>query len=202
MSIDLSIIRSLSEQIGNSDIENKHARSLEVSTAEPALIEALGRYLSLPGNSVEAEVLAPLIRREIHFRLLTAPHGAMLRNLLSPGGHASKIAKAIKLIRLGYRAPLALPSLANAVGMSQSSFHAHFKSITGTTPLQYQKDLRMIEAKQLLSEGAHTVTSAAFVVGYESASQFSREYARKFGTSPKHDLLQTDEGEPWRQLTS
>ncbi|NLS20695.1 AraC family transcriptional regulator [Rhizobium sp. P40RR-XXII] len=192
VSIDLGIIRSLAEQAGDSEVENKNARSLEMSTAEPALIDALGRYLSLSGSSVEADVLIPLIRREVHFRMLVAPHGGMLRNLLSPGGNASKIAGAIKIIRANFRKPLALGELASAVGMSQSSFHAHFKSITGATPLQYQKDLRMIEARRILSEGSHTVAAAAFIVGYESASQFSREYARKFGASPRHDLGQMD----------
>ncbi|HEY1780565.1 MAG TPA: AraC family transcriptional regulator [Roseiarcus sp.] len=112
----------------------------------------------------------------------------MLRNLLLPGGHAAKIARAIKLIHAGYRESLALPPLADFVAMSPSSFHAHFKAITGTTPLQYQKDLRLIEAKQLLSGGVYNVTAAAFMVGYESASQFSRDYTRKFGGSPRQDL--------------
>jgi AraC-like DNA-binding protein len=191
ISVDLTIIRSLAEQIGEDWGENKHAQTLEAGSAEPALIEAVDRYLSLPENSVEANVIIPLIRREVHFRVLVGRHGGMLRNLLLPGSHASKIAKAIALIQDGARERLSLSSLASAVEMGLSSFHHHFRSIAGTSPLQYQKDIRMIEAKRLLSLGGRTVTSVALEVGYESASQFSREYSRKFGAPPRNDLPRT-----------
>jgi AraC-like DNA-binding protein len=132
--------------------------------------------------------MMPLIRKELHFRLLLAPHGAMLRQLVSHDSHASCIARAIERIRESFRAPLAVPELAQAAGMSPSSFHKHFKTITETTPLQYQKDLRLLEARRLLQEGHHSVSETAFEVGYESPTQFSREYARKFGASPRNDI--------------
>ncbi|NYJ13831.1 AraC-like DNA-binding protein [Rhizobium leguminosarum] len=189
VSIDVGLARSLLDQAGPNGMGAGNGRSLDTAVADAPLIEALARYLLLPANSLEAEIIAPMIQREIHFRLLMAPVGAMLRNLLSPGGHASRVAKAIKTIRENFRESLALSVLANSVGMSQSSFHSNFKSVTGTTPLQYQKDLRLISARQLLAEGTHSVTSAALAVGYESISQFSREYSRKFGASPRNDLV-------------
>ena len=101
---------------------------------------------------------------------------------------ASAIARAIGHIRGDIRSPIAIPDLARRVGMSASSFHKHFKAITSTTPLQYQKELRLLEARRLLKTGGASVTTAAFEVGYESSSQFSREYARKFGVPPSHDM--------------
>jgi AraC-like DNA-binding protein len=186
--LDLGIVRSLYDQVGASDTQSGEGRSLDVHKTEPALLDALGRYVALLGRTAEAEVMAPLILKEIHFRLLMAPHGAMLRNLLWRDSHASRIARAIARIRQEFRSSLAVADLADAAGMSASSFHEHFKSITATTPLQYQKDLRLMEARRLLSEGNHTVSAAAFEVGYESPTQFSREYARKFGASPRSDV--------------
>ena len=117
-----------------------------------------------------------------------APHGGMLRRLLHHNSHESNISRAIKQIRKTFKNPLVIPELAMEVGMSPSSFHKHFKFITKTTPLQYQKDLRLLEAKRLLNLKSHSVSRTAYEVGYESATQFSREYARKFGVPPRHDL--------------
>ena len=126
-------------------------------------------------------------RREIHYRLLVAPFGGMLRRLIRHDSNASAIARAIGHIRGDIRSPIAIPDLARRVGMSASSFHKHFKTITSTTPLQYQKELRLLEARRLLKTGGASVTTVAYEVGYESPSQFSREYARKFGVPPSHD---------------
>ena len=190
--LDLGIVRSLydqvSVQVSASGAQSGQGHSLDVHETEASLLDALGRYVALLGRPAEAEVMAPLILKEIHFRLLMAPHGAMLRNLIWRDSHASRIARAIARIRQDFRSSLAVADLADAAGMSASSFHEHFKSITATTPLQYQKDLRLMEARRLLSEGTHTVSAAAFEVGYESPTQFSREYARKFGISPRSDV--------------
>lgn len=184
LSLDLGIIRGYYEQIGESVTVAPDARSLSVCAADPTWTEPLGRYIALTDNPLEARVIGPLILREIHARLLLSPIGAMLRNLLSVGSHASRIARAILRIRNAYTSPLAVGDLASLAGMSQSSFHEHFKSVTGTTPLQYQKDLRMIEAQRLLQEGGQPVSAVAYAVGYESPTQFSREYSRKFGAPP------------------
>jgi AraC-like DNA-binding protein len=155
--------------------------------ADPGLVDALRRYLSLANSPADARVLGPLIAKEIHYRLLVAPFGGMLRSLILRDSNASAIARAIGHIRGDIRSPIAVPDLARKVGMSPSSFHKHFKTITATTPLQYQKELRLLEARRLLVTGDISVTVAAYEVGYESASQFSREYARKFGVPPSRD---------------
>jgi transcriptional regulator GlxA family with amidase domain len=116
-----------------------------------------------------------------------APFGGMLRRLIRHDSNASAIARAIEHIRRDVRSPVAVPELARRVGMSASSFHQHFRAITSTTPLQYQKELRLLEARRLLQTGGASVTTVAADVGYESASQFSREYVRKFRVSPSHD---------------
>ncbi|MEM7445448.1 MAG: AraC family transcriptional regulator, partial [Pseudomonadota bacterium] len=188
LTLDLGIVRGLYEQVGSEALEEGPGRAMEVHDTDPALIDALGRYFALIGQGIEIEVMGPLILREIHFRLLMAPHGGTLRRLLRVDSHASRIARAIARIRTDFRTPLTVADLASVAGMSASSFHDHFKTITETTPLQYQKELRLLEARRLLSEGAHSVSAAAFEVGYESPTQFSREYARKFGVSPRQDV--------------
>ena len=185
-SLDLSILRSLYEQVGEAVSHKDHATSLSTSKAYPAWTEPMVRYLELMNTPIDARVLGPMILKEIHYRLLLSPIGGMLRNLLSVDSHASRIAKSIQWIRAKFREPLVVGALAQVAGMSQSSFHEHFKKVTGTTPLQYQKDLRMIEARTLLERGVPSVSFAGFQVGYESVTQFSRDYSRKFGCSPKH----------------
>lgn len=188
LSLDLGMVRGLYEQVCEAVSDEAGAKSLSACVADPTWLEPLARYLSLIDDPLDARVLGPLILREIHFRLLMSPIGGMLRNLLSVDSHASRISKSILQIRSSFRKPLIVAELAQLVGMSQSSFHEHFKSVTGTTPLQYQKDLRMIEARTLLSRGARSVSVAGFEVGYESPTHFSRDYSRKFGCSPKHHL--------------
>ncbi len=187
--LDLGILRSLDDQIQSGEHQASQATSIALHVAESPLIDALERYFDLRDNPIDSEVVAPLVRREIHFRLLRAPYGAMLRKMLNRDSHASRIDQAIGLIRQQYKSNVSVPELAQSVGMSASSFHDHFKSVTQTTPLRYQKDLRLMEAKRLLSEGAHSVSSVAYEVGYESPNQFSREYARKFGIPPRKDAM-------------
>ena len=195
--LDLAVIRELADQLGNFETGGQQPRAIAVSKADDDLVEALYRYVSLAGKAVEREVMAPLILKEIHFRLLVAPNGGMLRRLLHRDSQASRIARAIDHIRRHFKTPLTVAELAQVAGMSASSFHEHFKAIAETSPLQYQKDLRLLEAKRLLAAGSHSVSTAAFDVGYESATQFSREYTRKFGTSPRHDL---GRGDPDRRI--
>ena len=186
--VDVATIRKLYDEVAESAIESERARAAELHRAGPGLLDALRRYLALADSPADAKVLGPLISKEIHYRLLTAPFGGMLRSLIRHDSHASAVARAIGHIRGDIRSPIAIPDLARRVGMSASSFHKHFKTITSTTPLQYQKELRLLEARRLLRTGGASVTTAAFEVGYESSSQFSREYARKFGVPPSQDL--------------
>lgn len=193
LSLDVSLLRSLYDEAGRAaggvvDAERTGTPALASTTADPRLVDAIARYLALVEDEVEAKVLAPAIRREIHFRLLMAPNGGMLRNLLRHDSHASMVAMAISRIREAYREPIAVPELAREVGMSPSSLHKHFRAITSTTPLQFQKDLRLLEARRLLIAGQHAVSDVAYEVGYESPTQFSREYSRKYGVPPSSDL--------------
>lgn len=192
--LDMGILRSLYELVDEAVSDDASASALSDSAADPAVIARMERYLELMDAPLDAQVLGPMILKEIHFRLLMSPIGGMLRNLLSVDSHASRVAKSIRHIRKGFRESLVMSDLAEVAGMSQSSFHEHFKSVTGTTPLQYQKDLRMIEARDILMRGSCSVSGAGFEVGYESPTHFSRDYSRKFGCSPKHHLAQTKSG--------
>jgi AraC-like DNA-binding protein len=188
LGVEAATIRKLYDEVTESVVDSGRARAAVTHRADAGLLDALRRYLALADSPADAKVLGPLILKEIHYRLLVAPFGGMLRRLVRHDSHASAIARAIGHIRDDLRSPIAIPDLARRVGMSASAFHEHFKAITSTTPLQYQKELRLLEARWLLKKGGASVTTTAFEVGYESCSQFSREYARKFGLPPSQDL--------------
>ena len=207
LEVDVATIRKLYDEVAESALDSERARAAETHRADPGLLDALRRYLALADSPADAKVLGPLISKEIHYRLLVAPFGGMLRSLIRHDSNASAIARAIGHIRGDIRSPIAIPELARRVGMSASSFHKHFKTITSTTPLQYQKELRLLEARRLLKTGGASVTTAAFDVGYESPSQFSREYARKFGVPPSQDMAEAKVSQaraaaaPWPSAT-
>ncbi len=186
--IDVTTLRKLYDEVEVAEVDGEDARVAETYRADDGLLDALRRYLALADSPADAKVLAPLVAKELHYRLLTAPFGGMLRNLVRRDSNASAIARAIGHIRGDLRSPVAVPALARKVGMSVSTFHKYFKTITSTTPLQYQKELRLLEARRLLRTSGASVSTAAFDVGYESPSQFSREYARKFGVPPSREL--------------
>jgi len=161
---------------------------LGVYPGDPDLIDAACRLVGLLDRPDTIRALAPLIKREILYRLLTGPHGPMLRHVATAGSHLNQVSRAIAAIRRRFDAPIRIDDVAAEAGMSSSSLHAHFKAITRMTPLEYQKQLRLQEARRLmLSEGA-TASTAGFAVGYESPSQFSREYRRLFGAPPRADI--------------
>jgi AraC-like DNA-binding protein len=188
LDLDLEILRGTWDEVAEGLMRDTSAsRAMEVQRAEPALIEALGRYVALASSPRDAKVLGPLVLKEIHYRLLTASFGGVLRRLVRHDSHESAIARAIAQLRRDFRVGVPIPTLARAAGMSTSAFHKHFKQVTSASPLQYQKDLRLLEARRLLLRGGVTVSTAAFDVGYESPNQFSREYARKFGAPPSRD---------------
>ena len=194
LELDMGIVRSLYGEVDESELEEAQARALSVGTTDAALVDVMGRLFDLVDRPLEAQVMVPLLLREIHFRLLLARHGTTLRQMLRRGSHADRIAKVIARIKQDYTTPIAVAELASLAGLSPSSFHEHFKALTATTPLQYQKDLRLLEARRLLMEGNHSVAGAALEVGYESPTQFSREYSRKFGNSPRKDLAKHTRG--------
>ena len=186
--VDVATIRRLYDEVAESTPDGELAEAALTHEADSGLLDALQRYLALADSPADAKVLGPLVSKEIHYRLLVAPFGGMLRSLIRHDSNASAIGRAIAHIRADIRSPIGIPDLARRVGMSASAFHQHFKAITSTTPLQYQKELRLLEARRLLKTGRTSVTTAAYEVGYESSSQFSREYARKFGVPPSRDL--------------
>lgn len=186
--LDLAILRSLQHEIGELDILDKTFKPLNTGQSSDALIDAMGRYFALQGKPLEMKVMGPLILKEIHFLLLKASNGDMLRHLTGQDSQVSKVTQAIDLIRNNFKTTLSVPDLAKNVGMSTSSFYDHFKQVTRSTPLQYQKELRLIEAQRLIREEQASVSTAAFEVGYESPTQFSREYSRKFGNTPRQEL--------------
>lgn len=183
--IDLKIIRSLYFEIEQIIEKQERAFSVDAESTDSALINTIDRFMATMEDPLEAELIGPSLFRELHLRVLRAPHGGMLRQMVPSNSAANNIARAIKHIRDNYRAGLLVSEMAREVGMSESSFYQKFREITGTTPHQYQKTLRLIEAHTLLSLDGYSVSAAAFAVGYESASHFSRDYSKKFGIPPK-----------------
>ena len=163
-------------------------RGLGVINLEPPLLDAVGRLLGLFDAPDEIPVLAPLVLREITFRLLVGPEGARLRQIAAAGAPAQRVARAIRWLRDHFAEPIRVETLAKHVGMSPSALHLHFKNVTALSPLQYQKRLRLQEARRLMAGEGLDAGEAAFRVGYESQSQFGREYRRQFGESPRRDV--------------
>lgn len=193
LKLDMGLIRELSAEPGADGGTGRGVAAISAAEADEAIIDVMGRFFALVDKPAALPVLHPLLMRETHYWLLCANHGSLLRALAQADSHASRIADAIAIIRNNFVRPLVVAELASSVGISVSAFHLHFKAITGTTPLQYQKRLRLIEAKRLMQSERQSVSGAAFSVGYESPTQFSREYARMFGLPPaKHARVQAE----------
>ncbi|RAU44104.1 MULTISPECIES: AraC family transcriptional regulator [unclassified Pseudomonas] len=161
-----------------------------IGRLSPVLEGALARLLEMLDEPQAIPVLAPLVLREIHYRLLHSDQAARLRQIAAVDGQGYRIAKAIDWLKLNYTAPLRIEELAARVQMSAPTFHHHFRQLTAMSPLQYQKWLRLNEARRLMLSERLEVSRAAFAVGYESPSQFSREYSRLFGAAPRLDIAQ------------
>lgn len=153
----------------------------EVADAALRLIRLLDRPASIP--MLQAQLL-----REMHYWLLAGRHGAAIRHLGWPDGHVQRVARAVAILRTDYARPLPVERLAAAAGMSPSAFHQHFRAVTSLSPLQFQKHLRLVEARRLMLAEGKNASNAAFDVGYESVSQFNREYGRMFGQPPVRDV--------------
>jgi AraC-like DNA-binding protein len=162
--------------------------ALAVYRSDDDLIDAACRLMRLLDRPESIPALAPLIEREILYRLLTGPHGPALRFMAVADSHLNQVSRAIATIRTGFDQPLRIGDIAAAAGMSPSSLHEHFKAVTRMTPLAYQKQLRLQEARRLMLSEGTTAGSAGFAVGYDSPSQFNREYARLFGAPPRRDI--------------
>lgn len=156
--------------------------------ADACFLDAYLRLARLLENQDHLRILAPLIVREIHFLLLVSQRGGCLHNLYMRGARDSRIIDVISWLKHNLRAPIAMEELAKMANMSISSFHRHFKTLTGFSPLQYQKNIRLYEAQRLMLVEDMRVAEAAITVGYESVTQFNREYRRMFGEPPRRDV--------------
>lgn len=167
---------------------HRDERAIAVSPLGADLLDAVVRLVRLVDSPDEARVLAPLVTREIVYRLLQGEQGSRLRHLVVSEGYAPHIARAIERLRRDYDQPLRIEQLAGDLGMSVSSFHHRFKDVTAMSPLQYQKRIRLQEARRLMLNEDFDAASAAFRVGYQDASHFSREYKGLFGSPPMRDV--------------
>jgi AraC-like DNA-binding protein len=181
-------LRMLAELIAHSELPPTRDRPVVTGVGTGPLLASFERLLALLDEPEAIAVLAPLIQREIHYRLLRSDQAGRLRQITSVDGQGYRIARAIDWLKLNYTSALRVDELASRVQMSSATFHHHFRQLTAMSPLQYQKWLRLNEARRLMLNEHQDVSSAAFNVGYESPSQFSREYSRLFGAPPKRDI--------------
>jgi AraC-like DNA-binding protein len=170
------------------------APAMGTGTPGPELLDAVARLLRLLDQPADAPVLAPLVEREILWRLITGPQGGMIRQIGLADSGLSHVSRAIRWIRTNYAEPMRVDDLARLIGMSASAFHRHFRSVTNMSPLQFQKCIRLQEARLLLVSHAGDVAGVGHLVGYDSPSQFSREYRRMFGVPPGQDAAQLRAG--------
>ena len=166
---------------------------MAVHAAPPALLDAIGRMLQLLDHPDDVRILRPLVEKEILWRLLTGPHGPMLREVGRVDSRASRIGRAIRWLQQHYAEPVRTEQLEAVSGMSASTLFRHFKEYTSMSPLQFQKQIRLHEARARLGASTRDVAAVAYQVGYESPSQFTREYTRMFGRPPRADLRRTRE---------
>ena len=187
---DTALLREVLQQLTSPPRPDGRVTScVFVGKVDRQLAETLTRLVRLMQDRAATPVLFPSMMRELYYWLLAGPYGHEIARLAVPETHAERVARAITHVREHYAEPLRVETLAEITHMSPSSFHHHFKTMTSMTPVQYQKQLRLLEARRLMLSDAANVSAAAYQVGYESASQFSREYTRSFGTAPKRDVM-------------
>jgi AraC-like DNA-binding protein len=192
--LEMALLRELAVHLGGVAVQHssRTRRLFEVNT-EAAAVDCAMRLMRLIDTPEAVPLLRPGIMQELHYWLLSGKHGSHLRALADPTSHASRLGAAVAILRADYRSHISVEHLATAAGMSLSAFHKYFKLMTSVTPVQYQKRLRLIEARRLMIEQGLSASAAAFDVGYESVSQFTREYGRLFQAPPKRDTLRLRE---------
>ncbi len=163
-------------------------KAIDVSPLDGNLLDATLRLVRLLNNPGEYRILAPLVLREIVYRLLTGAQGSRMRHLATVGGQAHRMVRAVDKLRAHFDKPLRIEDIARELGMSPSGFHAHFRALTAMSPLQFQKQLRLQEARRLMLSENLDAAQAGYRVGYDDASHFSREYKRQFGDPPLRDV--------------
>lgn len=189
LSLDLVQLCDLVAQMSFSSAKQENSvRGLCISNADTTLIECVLRLVKLLETPQDIPILAPIMLRELYYRLLIGEQSEAVRQIATSGSSMQRIASAIQLIKAEFTQPMRIEDLARRVKMSTSSFHQHFKQVTSISPLQYQKQLRLLEARRLMLSENFDAIAAAYQVGYESPSQFSREYSRMFGAPPMRDI--------------
>jgi AraC-like DNA-binding protein len=189
LDIDPSLIAGLiNESDPLAEVDQAPRRGLYLDRIDAPLLDATLRLVRLLDDPKDIPVLAPLVLREIFYRLLCGPQGQQLRESALQGSQSHRVTRAIEWLNQNYVEPLRIDELARRVNLSSSSLHHRFKALTAMSPLQYQKQLRLQEARRLLMAEGLDVSVAGYRVGYESPSQFSREYSRLFGASPVKDM--------------
>jgi AraC-like DNA-binding protein len=188
--LDPSVVTSVMVESGVSQPrgDGGGVKAVDVSPLDANLLDATLRLVRLADSPGEYRVLAPLVVREIVYRLLTGAESSRLRHLASFGGHDHRMVRAVKRLSDDFAKPLRIEGIAHELGMSVSGFHAHFKAVTAMSPLQFQKQLRLQEARRLMLSESLDAGEAGYRVGYDDQSHFSREYKRHFGEPPMRDV--------------
>lgn len=196
LELDLALVRAVAAEAALAPRqEPAHIKALSEGLLDASLLDAVVRLVRLLDAPGDAKVLAPLITREIMYRLLLGEQGSQLRRMADQGGASHYIARAANHLRQNLAQPLRVEDVAREVGMSVSSFHAHFKAAIGLSPLQFQKRMRLQEARRLMLYEACDAAGAGYHVGYDDAAHFSREYKSLFGLPPKKDVERLRETE-------
>ena len=189
LELDLAMMREVMEGLDHPPAAGGTPRNgVLVTDFDGPLSDCALRMVRLLGTPKAIPMLCPVIMREICYWLLSGPHGGDVAGMTLANSHAQRVIRAIHALRSRFAEAVRIDQLAAIAQLSPSAFHRRFKAVTSMTPLQYQKQLRLLEARRLMASGAVNVETAAFRVGYESASQFSREYSRMFGTPPRRDI--------------
>lgn len=188
LSLDPARVAALLLDISPQSVVAGQSGGYSVCRMTPELLSAWLRMLQLMERPQDIPALAPAYEREILYRVLQGPQGWMLRDIAAPDSALSQVRRAIRWVREHYTEAIEVEKLATLASMSVSAFHRHFKAVTAMSPIQYQKRIRLLQARQLLIAQSGNASSVAYAVGYESASQFTREYARLFGQPPARDV--------------
>jgi len=190
LELDLRVIAQLmlGQQHMPSARPSQKRLGIAVSEVSAPLLDAFNRLIDLLEDADDIPALAPLVKQEIFYRLLRGEQGTLLRQIASAGNHGYQISRTIGWLKDNFSKPVKVEELASKAGLSLSAFHNHFRAMTAMSPLQYQKRMRLNEARRLMLTEHFDASMAAFKVGYESPSHFSREYSRQFGAPPMRDI--------------
>lgn len=188
LDINMETVSRLLSEMPTVPVNGAPSRGIAVAEADSGMLDAFLRLVKLLESGKDMPIFAPIIIREIYSRLLIGPLGGHMRGFCTYGTQNNRIMRAVDWLKGNYDKPIKIEELARRANMAPTTFHRHFRKVTSVSPIQYQKKLRLHEGKRLMIAENETVAEAAYAVGYESPTQFSREYKRLFGVSPKRDV--------------